>query len=589
MSRYLKLLVFAALVLATVSQNLIDSIKVNVGGPELKEIGFLPDEDYFFSSSTGNVQAYEDPTAPVVPIPWGEVYRTHRYAEGGTLSYRFPVPEGVYSVGLMFVEQYEGNAVTGGRVFDLYINDILLDAGIDVWTLAGEKLFEPYFLKKLNISPVDGYISISLMPVKENPMLSGIVIDGPNAASILWQTTAPSGEVASPPGSAALATAPGDETPPVAPLPAATPAPVSVPEPADTPEPVATPEPAASTEPTTTPGTAAGPAGADEAAPELVGSGEWRNVEYSSGLPVARHEACAVFAQGLIYNIGGRGMKPVSVYDPLTGIWEQRTGPPVEINHMQCVFYKNRIYIGDSWYGEFPFEKEHTMMYAYDIPTDTWLTLPGLPEGRRRGGGAFVLYNDKMYLSHGTIGGHGPHATATGYLDEYDPVTNVWTALPDGPLPRDHTAGAVVNGKLCVAGGRNGGTRDFWNANIASVVCYTFATKTWEVRASLPVPRGGTMVGTTCQGLVMVAGGEGKTPQNQGGQAFDRVDYYDDSTNSFRAPNFMTSRRHGSGLAITSCQCGNVYVPSGSAGLGGGPEVTTMDVWSPDGVSRECI
>lgn len=194
-----------------------------------------------------------------------------------------------------------------------------------------------------------------------------------------------------------------------------------------------------------------------------------------------------------------------------------------------------------------------------------------------------------FYISHGAIGGHGAHAITTGFLDVYDPIANEWIALPDGPGPRDHTAGAVVNGKLCVAGGRNSGTANFWNANVAPVVCYQFVTKEWEVRASLPVPRGGAMVGTTCQNLVMIAGGEGKTPENQTGQAFDRVDFYEDSTSTFLEPSYMISRRHGSGLAIASCECGNIYVPSGSAGLGGGSEVTTTDVWSPDGAARRCF
>lgn len=579
MIKFAFLLIFTSLLCASHGQETeVDFIKINVGGPELLDIGFLADEPYFYADSTARTRAYEDPNAPVVPILWGEVYRTHRYTEGGTLSYNFPVSEGVFSVGLMFVEQYDGVAINGGRIFDLYVNNALLDQGIDVWTMAGEKLYEPYFLKKLDISPVNGYISISLVPVTENPMLSGIVIEGTNAASILWETKAPS-------DAAAVATSQTVASP----LPAVTP--VAVPDLVVTPVPVAPEEPLQATENATIEestdpeeeSTADGPASTTSSGP-----GVWRNVEYNSGNPVARHEACAVFAGGLVYNIGGRGMKPVSVFNPVTGEWSRRTGPPVEINHMQCVFYKNKIYIGGSWFGEFPYEKEHTVMWAYDIQTDTWLTLKGLPEGRRRGGGAFVVYNDIFYLSHGAVGGHGAHATTTGYLDMYNPVTNEWTALPDGPGPRDHTAGAVINGKLCVAGGRNGGTADFWNANLAPVVCYSFVAKKWEVRASLPVPRGGAMVGTTCSGLIMIAGGEGKTPENQAGQAFDRVDLYDDSTNSFLEPSYMTSRRHGSGLAITSCDCGSIYVPSGSAGLGGGPEVTTTDVFSPDGSARHC-
>lgn len=505
----------AALLTIVAAQEPGDFIKVNVGGPELSEIGFLADEEKFFAEGSGASNTFKGPSTPITPLSWDDVYRTHRYALGGNLSYCFPVPDGVFNVSLMFTEQYDGVAWEGGRIFNIYVNNMKFYSGVDVWTLAGGKLYQPVFLKKHGIYPVDGNISITLTPVVQNPMLSGIVIEGPNATSMLWKMTYPQA--------------------------------------------------------------------VDSA------SGKWTNVQYKSGFPVARHEACAVFAQGRVYNIGGRGVKPVSVYDPITGVWEQRSGPPVEIHHMQCIYYMNRIYLGGGWYGAFPFEKEHSVMYAYDIPTGTWLILAGLPEGRRRGGAAFVLFNDKMYLSHGAMGGHGSQAMTTGYLDEYDPVRNTWTALPDSPFPRDHTAGSVINDKLCVAGGRDGGKVDFWNANVAEIVCYKFESRQWEVRASLPVPRSSVMVGTTCQGLLMVAGGEGKTTANQAGQAFDRVDLYDDTTNSFSEPTFMTTPRHGTGLAITSCQCSNIYVPSGSSGLGGSSEEITTDVWSVDGNNHRCI
>eukprot|EP00178_Gracilaria_changii_P025646 TRINITY_DN78960_c0_g1_i1.p1 TRINITY_DN78960_c0_g1~~TRINITY_DN78960_c0_g1_i1.p1 ORF type:complete len:550 (-),score=62.40 TRINITY_DN78960_c0_g1_i1:186-1835(-) len=525
-------------------------IKVNVGGQELLDIGFLKDEAYFYEQSTGIAQSYSDPSFVPPDMPWGEVYRSHRYAEGGSLSYRFPVPEGVFKVGLMFMEQFDGAGRAGGRVMDLYINGEPLDKGIDVWSLAGGKLFEPYFLQKLDIASVDGYITITLDPVVENPMLSGIVIEGEGASSVLWNTV-------------------NGATPMPSPVAGAGATPVAAP-----------------VVETGSPGTDTGDS--FDALPTMT-SGVWSNVEYNAGAPTPRHEACALFAGGLVYNIGGRGKKPISVYDPLTKTWTSKTGPPVEINHVQCVHYENQIWMGGSWYGQFPMEKEHEVMWVYDIATDSWSQKTALAEGRRRGGGAFVVYEGKMYLSHGAIGGHGPHAVSTGLLDVYDPKTDSWTALSPAPNARDHTTGTVINGKLCVGGGRDGGKADFWDANVGPIDCYNFATGAWEVKASLPVPRGGTMAGTTCSGLMMIAGGEGKTASNRSGQAFDRVDFFREETNTFEEPSYMTSARHGSGLAITSCECGHIYVPSGSAGLGGGPEVSTTDVWTEDGVVTECV
>lgn len=583
---------FACIFAIVTSQNPIDFIKVNCGGQGIEDIGFLADEAYFRSESTVPTVATSDPTTTLPEgDEWGAVYNTQIYAKGGSLTYRFPIPDGTYNVGLMFSEHYAGAARTGGRVFDLQINDIPLDSGIDVWSAAGGKLHTRYYINKTSLSPVDGYMKISLIPVVENPMLSGLVIEGPDAAAILWETTSPISkqgqtidDSAMTPGTDPAAVETTATTPTSTPTPAAVPVTSPITTPAEEPTPatmvIEEEKPVAVSDP---------PPMTQDVGPTLVESGTWINLEYARGAPLPRHEACAVFANGLLYSIGGRGLKAVSVFDVLTGNWGARSGPPVELNHMQCVYYRNRIYIGGSWYGKFPYEKEHADTWVYDIPSDSWLTLPGLPEERRRGGGAFVNYKGKFYLSHGGRGGHGDHATTTGMLDMYDPETNTWTPLADAPNPRDHTNGAIINDKLCVAGGRDGGTTDFWNSNIAPIDCFNFITMKWEVKADLPEPRGGTMVGTTCQGRLMIAGGEGKTPTNQAGQAFDRVDFFNEATNSFDEPSYMTSSRHGSGVGITSCSCGNIYIPSGSAGLGGGPEVLTTDLWSPDGEIRSCV
>ncbi|CAN8062887.1 unnamed protein product [Agarophyton chilense] len=540
------LVLCAALLSVALGNDGNDFIKINVGGTGLEDIGFLQDESYFYDTSTGDVQSYSDPGFVAPDEIWGEVYRTHRFAEGGSLTYRFPVPDGQFKVGLMFMEQFDGAARAGGRIMDLFINGEALDKGIDVWSSAGGKLYAPYFLQKLDIASVDGYITITLDPVVENPMLSGVVIEGEGASSVLWNTV-------------------NGVTPTPMPLGSAAP-----------PTPVA-----------------AATSGIDSPASfdvlPSMSSGVWSNVKYNSGNPTPRHEACAVFAGGLLYSIGGRGKKDISVYNPVTKTWSSKSGPPVEINHMQCVYYDKRIWIGGSWYGVFPMEKEHEVMWVYHIASDSWSQKKGLAVGRRRGGGAFVEHEGKMYMSHGAIGGHGAHAVSTGLFDVYDPATDAWRALKPAPNARDHTTGAMVNGKLCVGGGRDGGQGDFWSANVGPIDCYNFGTGMWEVKASLPVARGGTMVGTTCSGLLMIAGGEGKTAENKNGQAFDRVDFFREETNSFEGVSYMTSARHGSGLGISSCECGHIYVPSGSAGLGGGPEVSTTDVWTEDGVVRECV
>ncbi|WP_308467048.1 malectin domain-containing carbohydrate-binding protein [Rathayibacter soli] len=68
------------------------------------------------------------------------LYETFRYGDG-TLSYRFPVPDGDYSIDLYFAEPWYG--VGGGldckgwRVFDVAVCGTTVLAGLDIWAEAG--------------------------------------------------------------------------------------------------------------------------------------------------------------------------------------------------------------------------------------------------------------------------------------------------------------------------------------------------------------------------------------------------------------------------------------------------------------------
>ena len=328
-------------------------------------------------------------------------------------------------------------------------------------------------------------------------------------------------------------------------------------------------------------------------APTLKGSGKWRTAVPASGTPEKRHEACAVMVKGLVYLIGGRGRKPTSVYDPVKKTWTNKATPPVELNHMQCVAWQNRyVYVVGAWFGSFPRESAHDKTYVYDTVADKWTDEPGLPKDRRRGGGALVLHNNKLYLGMGNVGGHGAHATSVGWLDVFDMVKkDEWKKLDDAPDPRDHVGGAVVGGGkyFCIGGGRDGGVANFWGTPITRLNCYNFGSGKWERKATMPDGRAGAATGATCQGLLMIAGGEGRPAGTSGGgKAYTRVDLYDVNTNTFKEPVMLNRGRHGSGLAVADCKCGNIYLPSGSGGLGGGPELTSTEVWSPDGVVRDC-
>jgi hypothetical protein len=95
-----------------------------------------------------------------------------------------------------------------------------------------------------------------------------------------------------------------------------------------------------------------------------------------------------------------------------------------------------------------------------------------------------------------------------GYLDVCDISTNTWTALSsNAPNPRDHVGGALIDGVICVAVGRNGGELN--SPSVGPTDCYNLATSQWEVEAAIPQLRAGSSYETACDGKMMIAGGEG--------------------------------------------------------------------------------
>jgi len=239
-----------------------------------------------------------------------------------------------------------------------------------------------------------------------------------------------------------------------------------------------------------------------------------------------------------------------------------------------------------AWTGSYPRETNAPNVYVYDPDSNKWATKTAMPSNRRRGAAAVVVADNgsKIYVSHGNDGGHevsgdNVDAVSLGWLDEYDIATDTWKVISsNAPNPRDHTCGSMVGGRLCVAGGRNGGELNW--PEVAPTDCYNFATKQWEVEASIPQVRAGSSCGTTCDGKLMVAGGEG------GGKAWDNVDIFDG--NSWTSIADLNVGRHGSGLAV-DCVCNQVHIASGAASQGGGNnEIKSVETWFPGGVDVPC-
>jgi Malectin domain len=300
---------------------------------------------------------------------------------------------------------------------------------------------------------------------------------------------------------------------------------------------------------------------------------------------IGNHEGCFTMlpSNKKAYLIGGREYRNTCAYDPTVQKWDcSLKKPPILLHHMQCVAVRDEIYIPSSWTGTYPYETNVPDIYIFKPSTNTWRTEPGMTSARLRGAAAAAYLHPYIYVSHGNRGGHGKHSTSLTYFDKYHVDTKVWTALPNATYKRDHTGGGIVKGNkmFCVAAGRDGSVGGI-NKVVLPTECYdlTAANTGWSVRANIPgIGRSGAAYGTTCNGRLMVAGGEGFK------KAWNNVTSFD-GTSWTILPNLQQAR-HGTGLAV-SCDCYQIHIATGSPRAGGGM-VNSTETLFWDGANKPC-
>ena len=128
----------------------------------------------------------------------------------------------------------------------------------------------------------------------------------------------------------------------------------------------------------------------------------------------------------------------------------------------------------------------------YDPTTDTWEHLANMPTARV-GLAAGVLHG-KLYV----VGGEGVlnnRMRVLPVLERYDPATDTWERLSDMPTARADLAAGVIDGKLYVVGGDEGGVLGALGVLAASggarLERYDPATDTRERLDDMPTRRKG--------------------------------------------------------------------------------------------------
>jgi len=299
---------------------------------------------------------------------------------------------------------------------------------------------------------------------------------------------------------------------------------------------------------------------------------EWQAVSTSQGTSAtARHEASAVSVNGKLYLLGGRGNRPLEVYDPATRLWRVIGNTPRELHHFQPVAVGDKIFVIGAFTCCYPDETSVANIHVFDTVTEQW-SMPGnIPAARLRGAAAAVYRDGKIYILGGNTKGHNGGAVA--WFDSYDPVTKAWETLPDAPSARDHFAAVVVDGRLVAAGGRTTRQPDPFTNTVAATDIYQFSTNSWSTGADIPTQRAGA-VATAAGDEVLVAGGE----SNAQGASFSTTEAYNVKNDQWRLLQPMITGRHSGGAASIGPTW---HVVAGNLVRGGGRETSlheTLDL-----------
>ncbi|WP_101023049.1 Kelch repeat-containing protein [Salegentibacter salinarum] len=287
-----------------------------------------------------------------------------------------------------------------------------------------------------------------------------------------------------------------------------------------------------------------------------------------------RHENAFVQAGKRFILIGGRGNKPIDIYDTENQKWKKGAQPPLEIHHTQAVSLDGLVYILGAFTGGWPDEDPIPHIYIYDPLEDLWIKGPEIPADRRRGAAGVVVKDKKIYLINGITNGHT--SGWVNWFDEYDVYNNKWKKLLNSPNERDHFQAVITGDILFVAGGRKSGSVEGngFAGTVKATDVYDFEAEEWKTISEIPTPRGGTAVGLLDHNPVIL-GGESDAQE----EAHNEAEIFDFAEGKWDSLPPLKEGRHGTQAITINKQ---IIIGAGSGNRGGGPELNSFEVFAQD-------
>lgn len=253
----------------------------------------------------------------------------------------------------------------------------------------------------------------------------------------------------------------------------------------------------------------------------------------------------------------------VGLYDPRADAWAEGPRLPVARHHPMVVATDAGRVFAIGGYGQGPVGQWTNSLAVWSLDDGVWVPGPALPEPQAETVG--LALGDRIHL----VTGRSPKGAANAeWNDQGDVATHRvlangrWETLRPAPMARNSAAGAVLDGKLWVAGGRTVG-----GGGTGRLDRYDPVEDRWDTMA--PILRsyasnnqvGGGLAMVAVNGRLVAFGGEWFAPGGGGG-VFAETWIYDPAADRWDAGPAMKTPRHGLAAAAVD---GVIYAIGGSS------------------------
>ncbi len=213
---------------------------------------------------------------------------------------------------------------------------------------------------------------------------------------------------------------------------------------------------------------------------------------------------------GRVLVAGGFGVSSAELYDPKSGRWAPTGTMTVDrAYHTATLLPDGKVLVvGGFGGGDNAATRSLTSAEVYDPVTGTW-TLAGAMVESRAGHTAMLLPSGRVLVAGGSNDGGSYHPTASAEL--YDPGTGSWTATRSMIVARVYAAATLLpDGTVLIAGGWGRTSNDDPGGPVAPAELYHSDSGSWTSTARMVGARTYPTATLLQDGTVLVTGGRSK-------------------------------------------------------------------------------